>query len=251
VHPLFARYLNLDAALDTLRRESLGQPLKAEERAFASAARAAAEEAAVLSQADAGASPSPELQKALIIIAARAASLALRDSSELAPLVEKARAALEAEGATEDQIEQFLAALLVEEAFGYDDDGDDFDVRFFTETLKGVPALASLTSERVDGLIDGFTKTAPAGWEKAYEVAATALFESAWGDGPEPINGEHVEAALERAQALAATSEHAKLPEALRRLIESLEGDGLVGPERKKRLTQRLVGEDVASGAVH
>ncbi len=240
MHPTLARYLNLDVAADTLHRDELGQVLKAEERPFAEAARQSPERRAAVLAARGSERASDASQQALLYLAAHAAVRALREDERFAPALTDAEAALRAEGADEEEVERFLAAVVLEEAFGYDEGPDHFDRPFFEETLRSVPELAKLTRERVEALLETFTRSADEGWRRAHQVTGRALIETAWEEGPEPINPEHVEAALDVAARRLGTAEGGKAPEAMRRMIELLENHKIVGPLRRGHLFEAL-----------
>jgi alkylhydroperoxidase/carboxymuconolactone decarboxylase family protein YurZ len=253
MHPLLARYLNLDAAVDVLHREELGQVLKAEERLLAEVARAAPDRRALVLGARGLRSPSPEVQEALLYLAAHAASSSLRDDEELGPAQQRARAALAAEGASEEEIETLIATLVLEEAFGYDEGTERFDRPFFLETLEGVPALATLTRERVMQLQEAFSRTAALEWSEAHRLAAGELIQAAWSEGPEPINPEHVLLALEELRTRLPAGERPRAVVALKRLLAFLHRAGFVGTMRLARLSEAVDGEAdaPASGAIN
>ncbi len=239
MHPTLARYLNLDVAADTLHRDERGQVLKAEERPYAEVARAEPERRAAVLAARGQEHPGDAAQQALLYLAAHAAVAALREDEGLKGPLATAEQALRTEGADDEEVERFLAAVVLEEAFGYDEGAERFDRAFFAETLQAVPELAKLTRERVDALLESFTRSADDGWRRAHQVTARALIETAWEEGPEPINPEHLEAALEVA-ARRLGGESSKAPEAMRRAVEFLEKQRLLGPLRRGHLFDAL-----------
>jgi multidrug efflux pump subunit AcrA (membrane-fusion protein) len=160
--------------------------------------------------------------------------------------VQRARAALEAEGASGPEVQHLRATLLLEEAFGYDGAAEAFDQPFLTETLEGVPALARLTSDRVEQLYEAFARTADLDWAFAHRLAAGALFEAAWAEGPEPINPEHALLALESMSGKLADAERPRAPVALKRLLAFLHRAQLVGPLRLERLVKAVDLESAA-----
>src|SRR5688500_7824883 len=109
MHPVLARYLNLDAAIDTLHRDELGQVLKAEERPFATVARTHPEHRSVLLAARGRTKVGPEVQRSQIFLATHAALASLREDAELGPVLAEAQRALASEGATEGQGEELIA----------------------------------------------------------------------------------------------------------------------------------------------
>ncbi|MGQ0507218.1 MAG: hypothetical protein ACT4TC_18075 [Myxococcaceae bacterium] len=240
MHPTLARFLNLDVAADALYRDQLGQVLKADEKPYVELARQAPDQRAAILASRRAPHPSDEAQQALLFLAAHAAVGAVREDGTLGPLVQSAEKSLKDEGASKEEVDSFLASLLLEEAFGYDEGADHFDHSFLEETLQLVPELARLTRERVEALIESFTRSADEGWRRAHHVAANALIEIAWEDGPEPINPEHVENALEVAGRRLGKAESAKAAEATRRFVEWLEKQRLVGAQRRTYLIEAI-----------
>lgn len=226
----------MDAAVDTLHRDELGQVLKADERPFAAVARAAPEQRSQVLAARGQRQPSPEAQQALIFLAAHAAAAALREDPQLGNRLLTARAALSAEGATEPEVDQLIASLVLEEAFGADAEPDEFDAAFFEDTLGEIPELAKLTRERVTGIGEAFTRTAPSDWKTAHRQAAQAVIEVAWSEGPAPVNHEHVEEALERVRGQLGDADAPRAVEAVRRFLSFLNRAGLVSKTRLQRL---------------
>jgi len=242
MHPILARFLSVDAAADVLRREDHGDVLRAEERPLAEAAKAFPKHRAALVGARrgrGGEGPGPpdlDAQQAVVVLAAHAALRALADDEVLKGPLATAREALAAEGAGTAEVDQLLASLLLEEAFGYEDDPDRFDRDFVRSSLEEIPELAKLTRARVDELVRAFGATAEAGWATAHELAARTLFETAWSEGPQAINPEHVTDALETLGEKFPASERGRGGESLRRMVKFLEGQKLVSPERARRL---------------
>lgn len=240
MHPTLARFLNPTVALDTLARDERGEALAPEEQPFATVARAHPEQRQALSKVRGGGALPPDAQQALIALAAYAAVEALRADGTLGPAVEQARAALENEGASAAEVDQFLGTVMLEEAFGGEADPDTYDPAFLEETLKGVPALARLTRDGVEALTDAFVEPAPDEWKHAYDRASHELLEAAWSEGPEPINEEHVAQALEGLAERGGAAHRDKGLEALRRFLEHLAQAELLGPRRKARLLEAL-----------
>ncbi|HEY8209759.1 MAG TPA: hypothetical protein VIG99_19865 [Myxococcaceae bacterium] len=239
MHPILARFLSVDAAADVLRRADNGEVLRAEERPLAEAARAFPEHRAALAGArkrERGGEPDLEAQQAVVVLAAHAALRALEGDEGLAGPLRAAREALKAEGAGDAESEQLLASLLLEEAFGYEDDPDRFDQEFVRSSLEEIPELAKLTRARVDELVRAFGQAAEPGWATAHELAARTLFETAWSEGPQAINPEHITDALEELAVKFPASERGRSGESLRRMVEFLRGQRLVSAERARRL---------------
>lgn len=250
MHPILARFLSVDAAADVLRREENGEVLRAEERPLAEAARAFPQHRAALLGAREkrrGPSPEPDLeaQQAVVVLAAHAALRALADDETLTGPLRAAREALQAEGAGQAESDQLIASLLLEEAFGYEDDPDRFDRDFVRSSLEEIPELARLTRSGVDELVRTFGETAEAGWAMAHELAARALFEAAWAEGPQAINPEHITEAREALSAKLPSSERGRAGESLRRMVEHLRGQRLVSAERARRLIAVLDAREI------
>lgn len=252
MHPVLARYLDLKAALETLSRADSGETLSPEdEQAFVDAANASPEQKSEILKAKPKGKPATQTQEALIYLAAHAAARALKTDAALSNALGVAKTALMSEGANEEDVHQFLASMVLEEAFGYEHDADEFDRPFFEETLKTVPELARLTQEKVRQLVVAFVKTAEPDDRPIFGGVAQALIETAWEDGPEPINPEHVEGALVAVFDKSGEAHKARTIEGMRRFIGFLARSGLLGPLRQSELlhvVERLAA-DVPGGA--
>jgi hypothetical protein len=246
MHPLIARYLNPEAARETLQKEKSGAPLEPEERLFVETAAAHPEHRATMLGGTGKRVLSSDAQAALVFLAAHAAARALGEEPGLAQATARAREALAQEGASPEETDAFLASILLEEAFGYEEEVEAFDRAYVEEALGEVPALAALTREQVDALLLGFVQEAPTGAEKAVrERIARALVNLAWGEGPTPINPEHVEALFE---AELQDRPEEELESGLRATVDFLQllaRQGLVGAQRLSRLRAQLGDEDV------
>jgi hypothetical protein len=233
MHPLLARYLDLEttaSAIDTIGR---GGPTNDDERALAAVLRRAPEHTAAVMDARGRKHPDEAVQQALVYLAANAAVEQLRDEPATVAAMARADLALRAQGASDAQVATFLATVLLEEAFGYEDDPETFDRALVVETLQGIPALAALDADKVEQLREGLKGAVP---EKALEAAQTAfdaLLEAAWSEGPEPLNPEHL---AQAADALEGTPARAQLEPVLRHLM----AHEILGPERLARLLARL-----------
>ncbi len=241
MHPVLARYLDLAAAQDTLRRADAGVALEGDALAFAEAARSAPEQRRAVLAAGASRSSSAEAQQGLLYLAAHAAARALAAEPAFVAPMATARQLLTDEGASPEEADHFLASLVLEEAFGYEDEATHFDAGFFRETLDSVAPLARLTSERVEKLISDHAASAPAGQGATYQAAARAVLDAAWGDGPQPINPEHLEEALATLSRKGNEAERSRRFEALRQFLRFLSAEGMVGPLRSARLEQRAL----------
>ncbi|HZH12816.1 MAG TPA: hypothetical protein VE057_00490 [Archangium sp.] len=245
MHPLIARYLSPEAARETLEKEKNGEPLGPEERLFAQTAAAHPDKRNELVGGKGKRHLSSDAEAAVVFLAAYAATRAIAEDPALKDATLKARESLKAEGATDDETEAFIAAILLEEAFGYEEEVETFDSSFVQEALGEVPSLAALTREQVDALILGFEKGAKDDAERTVRaLISRALVNIAWGEGPTPINPEHMEALYE--------SEIAGKPEAemeagLRASVDFLQvlaKEGLIGTQRLSRLRAQLGDEE-------
>lgn len=237
MHPLLARFLDLEQAARVLSRAERGDLLEGDDRLYADMARAAPEHARAVLEAKGRKHPPQEAQKGLIYLAAHAALESLRRDERFGPKLAEAASALRREGASAEEIDQMLANLVLEEAFGYEDEAAGFDRAFFDETLEHLPELAKVTRGRVDEWLASFAKTAEPDWRSAYENAARTLLEVAWGEGLEPINPEHVQVALEE---LSGRPDAERAAVALKRFLSFLREQRLIGPLRLKRLERAV-----------
>ncbi|XXF79860.1 hypothetical protein P2318_08940 [Myxococcaceae bacterium GXIMD 01537] len=243
MHPLIARYLSADAARETLQKEKAGAPLSPEEADFVAAASAHPRQRAELLGVS-GRALSSDVQASLVLLSAHAAVRALARDEGLAEAVTQARKSLTEEGASEEETEAFLASILLEEAFGEEQEVDTFDGAAVKETLAEVPALAALTREGVDALslkfIDGGTTDEE---RKSRAQVAKALFDLAWAEGPAPINPEHMEAFIDAELTDLPEQEQDRRVVATLDLLQLLAQQGILGPLRLARLRAQL-GED-------
>ena len=235
MHPTLARFLNLDVAQETLHRADHGQPLDGEERAFIRASQRSPEQLRLVRRArgSASARASSDSQRAVLFLALHAAAEVVREDTVLQPALEAARAAMLSSGQSHDRVDGALAALLSEEAFGYDDDAGEFDRPFFVETLGTLPALLNLSREKLAALRAAFLLSQPGVQRAAAERVWEALLHTAWEEGVEPIHPEHLAETLER---LPGGTER----QLLAGLLERLHGAGLVGPLRLAKLRDAL-----------
>lgn len=244
MHPLIAHFLNLDAARETLQKEKSGEPLSSEEQLFAATAAAHPQQRAELLGVS-GRKLASDVQATLVLLAAHTAVRSIAQEPKLASATAQAREALMGEGASEEETESFIASILLEEAFGYEDEVDDFDADWVAEALGEVPALAALTREGVDALLLKFSQTGASEAEReARTQIAKALFDIAWSEGPAPINPEHLETLLEGE----ISGQPEELQEARLRatveLLQVLSREKLIGPMRLSRLRAQLGDDD-------
>ncbi|MBM7114684.1 hypothetical protein [Archangium primigenium] len=245
MHPLIARYLSPEAARDTLQKEKDGAPLEADERLFAETAAAHPDKRGILLGGATKRHLSSDAEAAVIFLAAYAATRALSGDATLGPATAKAREALGAEGASADETDAFIASILMEEAFGYEQEVENFDSTYVQETLGEVPALAALSREQVDALILGLERTAKDAAERDVRARLSrALVNIAWEEGPTPINPEHIEALYE---AEIEGKPEADMEAGLRAAVDFLQllaREGLIGPQRLSRLRAQLGDEE-------
>ena len=127
MHPLIARYLSPEAARETLQKEKDGAPLEPEERLFAETAAAHPDKRADLLGGKGKRHLSSDAEAAVVFLAAYAATRAIAEDPTLSATTLKAREALKSEGANEDETDAFIASILLEEAFGYEEEVEAFD----------------------------------------------------------------------------------------------------------------------------
>lgn len=244
MHPLIARFLDLEAARETLRKEKAGEPLSPEEQLFVATAAAHPQQRSELLGVS-GRKLSSDVQASLVLLAAHAATRALAQDPRLGPATAKAREALTGEGASEEETEAFIASILLEEGFGYEEEIDTFDSAYVEEALGEVPALAALTRESVDALLLRFSQQGASESERTERAhMAKALFDVAWSEGPAPITPEHMEALLEAEVSEQSEEVQERRLRALVELLQVLSREGLIGPLRLSRLRAQLGDED-------
>ena len=238
MHPVIAAFLDVNTAIDTLERGLGGALSSPEEAAFVAAAKTHSDLSAYVLQAKDKAKPSEDSQNATILLAVRAALAVLPTDPVLAAPAKRAREALTAAGADAEQIEQLLGGVLVEEAFTGDNDPGRFDKAFVIESFGELPELAKLDADSVGDLVDKFAETSKPEARPLYVSCADTLFQAAWGEGPQSVNVEHVEDAL---QTLAADpSELDGVKTTLEVLLRFLSVHKLIGPLRLNRLLTHL-----------
>ncbi len=246
MHPLIAHYINPDTARDTLRKAQDGAPLSPEERFFSQTAAAYPEHRGTLMGTGAKRHLSSDAEAAVLFLAAHAAARALLEDPTLGTPTRQAREALQQEGASEQETDAFIASILMEEAFGYEQEGvDTFDASYVQEALGEVPALAALSREQVDAMLVSFERAGKSEAERTVRARiARALVNTAWEEGPTPINPEHIEAHYEAALA---DKPEEELEAGLRATVDFLQllaREGLVGPQRLSRLRAQLGDEE-------
>lgn len=244
MHPLIASFLSLEAARETLRKEKAGEALSPEEQLFTATAAARPQQRAEVLGVT-GRKLASDAQASLVLLAAHTAARAIAQDSRLGTATAKAREALISEGASEEETDAFIASILLEEAFGYEEEVDSFDAGFVEEALGEVPALAALTREGVDALMMRFTEKGTTDVERTQRAhIAKRFFDIAWSEGPAPINPEHMDTLLEsEIQNESEEVQEARL-RATVELLQMLSHQGLIGPMRLSRLRAQLGDED-------
>jgi hypothetical protein len=244
MHPLIARFLSLEAARETLRKEKAGEALSPEEQVFTTTAAARPQQRAEVLGVT-GRKLASDAQASLVLLAAHTAARAIAQDSRLGAATAQAREALLSEGASEEETDAFIASILLEEAFGYEEEVDSFDAGFVEEALREVPALAALTREGVDALMMKFSEKGASDEERTQRAhIAKRFFDIAWSEGPAPINPEHMDTLLEsEIQNESEEVQEARL-RATVELLQMLSQQGLIGPMRLSRLRAQLGDED-------
>ena len=224
--------MDFQTAWGVWQRRNGSAPDEPTDAAFVSAARARPDLWSAVERAAGKAHPPEDAQNALLVLAARAASSVLEDDERLVGPLARARGALEEEGATPDQVEALVGAVLLEEAFGDDLPADGFDAAFVAESLETLAALATLTPQRVAALETAFAGGPDGPERRTRRIAAQALCGVAWSEGPDLISCEHLEEAALRLE-----------PEqrgALAEFVDHLAEMRLIGPLRRRRLRRAL-----------
>lgn len=234
MHPVLSRFLDIHAAREVLRKADAGESLDDEERLWLEAA-AASSDFAVHLKGPAN-QPGPDTQQATLYLATHAAARALQRDPDFQPHADAARSALKQEGASDEQVQQLFATVVLEEAFGYEEDARDFDRPYVGETLATLGPLARIDADKVDALRHAARKAAPEQVAKVYASTLEALLEAAWEDGPQPITPEHVQAALGDLVRVLKPREQQEVYRAMLEVLELLRKEGLVGPLRAQRL---------------
>ncbi len=247
MHPVIARFLDLPAAVHALEKKDGEATLDSEESALIAAGDRYPKSRQAVLAAKQSKQPSPSAQQHLVVLATRAASACVALDSKLGPRVTSALAALQQEGASEEEAEALIAQAVLEEAFGYAEDPAHFDAEYLAETLETLVHLAALTQDRIDDWLETFARQGPAGERALRLKVAELVLETAWGEGPQPITPEHLDDALEQLADAVAQSEFARAAQVLIEFLGFLREQQLVGPERLTRLGQ-LARTATASG---
>ncbi|PZR16626.1 MAG: hypothetical protein DI536_05560 [Archangium gephyra] len=238
MHPIIARFLDLPQAIAALEKLETETTLDSEESALIAAAANHPKSRAAVLKARGSKNVTSEAQQHLIILATHAATSRIAVDPILGPRVTSARAALLKEGASEEEADALIAQAVLEEAFGYAEDPDEFDGKYVGETLESLSHLAAVTQDTVDAWLEAFAKEGSAENRALRLSVAEAVLESAWSDGPQPITPEHIDEALERLGDLVAANEFEKATATVEQFLAFLFGKHVIGRERQARLTQ-------------
>ncbi len=245
MHPLIARFLDLPVAVAALEKADQAVALSVDEAALAESAAAHPKSKAAVLKAKGKAQVSPESQQHLILLTIEAATALVARDPALGPKVTAANAALQSEGAEDEEAHQLVAQAVLEEAFGYAEDPGHFDAEFLAETLDGLVPLSKVNSDLVDEWLEKFSKMG-ADQPMRFKVAET-LLDAAWSEGPQPISPEHIDDTLEALAGSVASSEFVKAGDSLIGFLTYLAKQKIVGPQRLERLNH-LVRSALASG---
>ncbi len=224
--------MDFQTAWGVWQRRNGCAPDEPTDEAFVSAARARPDLWCAVERAAGRAHPPEDAQNALLVLAAQTATTVLVDDDRLTGPLERAWSALRAEGATEDQIDALIGAVLLEEAFGDDMPADGFDAAFVAESLETLAELATVTPDRATALEIAFAGGPDGPERRARRIAAQALCGVAWAEGPDLISREHLEAAATRLEP--------DQRRALEEFVDHLAEMRLVGPLRRARLRRVL-----------
>jgi hypothetical protein len=224
--------MDFQTAWGVWQRRNGCAPDEPTDAAFVSAACSRPDLWSAVERAMGKAHPPEDAQNALLVLAARTASTVLADDERLVGPLERARGALEAEGATPDQVDALVGAVLLEEAFGDDMPADGFDAAFVAESLETLVGLASLTAQRVNALESAFAGGPDGAEQRTRRIAAQTLCGVAWSEGPDLISREHLEEAATRLEL--------EQRGALAEFVDHLAEMRLIGPLRRARLRRVL-----------
>ncbi len=177
--------MDFQTAWGVWQRRNGCAPDEPTDQAFVLAARARPDLWSAVERAAGKAHPPEEAQNALLVLAAHTATTVLGDDERLVGPLERARGALEAEGATPEQVDALLGAVLLDEAFGDDLPADGFDAAFVAESLETLAALAILTPDRVTALENAFAGGQDGAERRSRRIAAQSLCGVAWSEGPD------------------------------------------------------------------
>ncbi len=234
MHPVIAHFLDPKAVRAALEKSAGGRALTDIEQLFATAANAHPDRKARAMKATGGGDLDD--QQAALALAVFAALAMVEKDPVLGPVVQDARRALKETGATEEDTQQFLSLILLEEAFGFDDEADAFDADLVAESFRTLPRLAALDEDKVGALEETFLEKIPPAGRPLLLATSHALFGAAWGEGPVPVSPEHIETALEELRGQTSDDDFEAAAKGLQSLLQLLAREGLIGLQRLKRL---------------
>lgn len=237
MHPLIARFINLQTAIASLEKAEQSLPLDPDETALAAAAARNPKLRAAVMKAKGKSHPSLSAQQASIVLATEAAAQVIGRDPALGAKVARALAALAAEGASDEEAHHLIATAVLEESFGGAHSPDAMDVAWLAETFDTLVPLAKVNTDSVDEWLESFAKKGDPGHKAMRLKAAEALLDTAWGEGPQPITAEHVDDTLDQLESQVSPSDLSRVPSTLASFVAFLAGKGVVGPQRLERLT--------------
>lgn len=240
MHPIIARFLDLDSAVSALEKEQREDTMDADETALAHVAGQTPGLVEALVDARGKKAVAPGVQQQLIVLATRAATHRLSQDPLMGPRIASAIAALKAQGASEDEASMMVSQAVLEEAFGFAEDPDRFDKDFLGETLDSLAHLGALNQDLVNDWIDAWAHQGDAAERPLRLKVADTLLQAAWGDGPQPINPEHLDEALEHLSEELARTDLPKAAQAMASFLAHLSTKHVVGATRLSRLTEIL-----------
>lgn len=240
MHPLIARYMPLQTALELWSRAENGTELTDEDAVWFEVARARQDLMGRVLKAKGRTKPPPDTEQALLLLAGCTAARMLEHDPFLKEPCARTRAVLAEEGADAEEIEALVATILLEEALAYDSEPDSFDAEYVAETLNTLPALARRFPEPLDALLENFGKMAQGDARPAQLAIAETLFDITWGDGLTPLSPEHLDTAIEALGVDASPAEAATTFQTLNALLAFLHQEGVLGLLRYRHL-QRLL----------
>ncbi|MBX7114981.1 MAG: hypothetical protein K1X64_11695 [Myxococcaceae bacterium] len=240
MHPLIARYMPLQAALEVWGRAEQGAPLEGDDAVWLAVARERKDLLSRVLKAKGRTKPPHDTEQALLLIAACAAARVLQHHDALKEPAAQTVRLLKSEGADDAEVEELLATILLEEALAYDAEPDTFDAEYVAETLNTLPALAKGFPEPLDALLETFGQKATGALRPAHLAVAETLFDIAWGEGLVPLSPEHLDTAIDALGVDASASEAAQTFQTLSQLLGFLHEQGVLGPDRYRRLHRLL-----------
>jgi len=228
MHPITARFLSFSSSKKTLLLIQKEMPLDAEELCFAKAAQSRPELAKLILDSK---NNKPEgVQRALFWLSLKAALVSLKQEATLAFAFSETESALQAAGATAEQIECLFLSCLFEEAFESEHDFSEFECAFVLESIQSLAHLASLSEDKLEQVREDFKKQMEpfsASLLNIFNVFFNEFFE----EGLEALSGKHIEA-------LYASSFPVEEKE-LQAFLDFLEAKQWIGPLRKQMLSSK------------